>query len=599
MATAVDASAVGAPAPGPTLGFGQLVRTGAALAAAGAGILHLDAARDHTEHPHIAAFFVAVAILQLAWAASMARRECTTRMVAAGLALNGAVLAVWAVSRTVGLPDFIPDASGVEEIGWKDLAASGLELATLAAAALAVVMPAAAAAVALPQRTGERMLRAIAVSVMVVTVPGVLASHTHDHDATAHAHDAATEADGHTHADGEVAAADGHDHTSTTATHDHADTTDAADGHDHTVATDATGGHVHADVVDGHGAATHTHDHDASATEAAATGPVLPGPLEGPGNISTLRIGPIALLPTLPLVDLPHLSPAIPFVGPGRLNVLPLVGLPPPCADCYVVGVEPDLVYADGSAANLDSGPMLHHAVFTDTTLDDPVCGRDTLVGQLGRRLFASGNERTGARLPDGYGMPLSPSLWGGVAELMNMSSELRIVYIEATVRWLPLDTAGIRPVTPVWMDIDSCGDSEFDVGQGATDTTWDWTSNLTGRIVTAGGHVHDGGAWLGLANTTTGENVCTSVAGYGTKAQYMGSIESMSTCSWDRLATLRSGDVLRLDAHYNTSAPTQHVMGIMMIFVYETDDVTGGTDSPYAATAPTDGAPADSDHHH
>jgi hypothetical protein len=441
------------------------------------------------------------------------------------------------------------------------------------------------------------MVRAIAATVMVVTVPGVLASHTHDHDTAAHAHDAAA-ADGHTHAEGEAAGADGHDHTATSSAHDHATGTDSADGHDHT-SSDTGGEHVHAEVVDGSGAGTHSHDHGTITGAAGATGPVLPDPLDGPGSISTLRIGPIPLLPTVPLVDLPHLSPAIPFAGPGRLNVLPLVGIPAPCTDCYVLGVEPDLVYADGSPANLDTGPMLHHAVFTDTTADDPVCGRDTLVGQLGRRLFASGNERTGARLPDGYGLPLRQGLWGGIAELMNHSTELRVVYIEATVRWVPIDTPDIRPVTPVWMDVDSCGDSEFDVGPGATDTVWDWTSNLTGRIVTAGGHVHDGGTWIGLTNATTGENVCTSVAGYGTKPAYMGTVESMSTCTWDRLSTLRAGDVLRLDAHYNTSAPTSAVMGIMMIFVYETDDVDGGTASPYTAAGPADGAPADGAHHH
>jgi hypothetical protein len=598
------------------LRFGQLVRTGAALAAAGAGILHLDAARDHTEHPHIAAFFIAVGVAQLAWAASMARRESVKGTVGVGLALNGAVFLIWAVSRTAGLPDLIPDAGGVEEIGLRDVAASALELAAMAAGAFALVMPAAAAMASLPTRAGERMVRAMGAAVLAVTIPGVLATHAHDHDheSAAHVHDTQLAADGHTHTDAELAAGthehassssadDGHDHT-TDGTHEHSSTDSPSSDEEHThvhgsTTAEASGLHVHAEVVDGQGAESHAHDHTASAAGSTSTGPELPGPLDGPGNVTTLKLGPIPLLPTIPLLNLPHLSPAVPFAGPGRLNLLPLVGLPAPCTDCYVLGVEPDLVYADGSSANLDTGPMLHHAVFTDTSLDDPVCGSDTLLGQLGRRMFAVGNERTGARLPDGFGMPLTSGPWGGVAELMNTSTQLRTVYIEATVRWLPIDTPGIAPVTPAWMDIDSCGDSEFDVPAGVSDTTWDWPSTLTGRIVTAGGHLHDGGAWLGLTNTTSGEHVCTSFAGYGTQPAYLGSVESMSTCAWDRLATVRAGDVLRLDAHYNTAAPAPAVMGIMMIFVYETDDLAAGTASPYPVDPPPDGGPTGAGHHH
>jgi hypothetical protein len=256
-------------------------------------------------------------------------------------------------------------------------------------------------------------------------------------------------------------------------------------------------------------------------------------------------------------------------------------------------------VYADGSSANIDTGPMLHHAVFTDLSRDDPVCGRDTLLGQLGHRIFAAGNERTGGAMPEGFGVPVGQGPWGGVLELMNMSTEPRIVYIEATVRWVPAATPGIAPVTPVWLDIDSCGDSEVDVGSGRTDLVWDWPSTLTGRIVAAGGHVHDGGVWLSLHNQGNGEHVCTSVAGYGTRPEFMGSVESMSYCVWDRLGALRTGDVLRLTARYNTAAPQQGVMGIMLVFVHETDDVTGGTPSPYPAEPPPDGGPVDAGHHH
>ncbi len=291
-------------------------------------------------------------------------------------------------------------------------------------------------------------------------------------------------------------------------------------------------------------------------------------------------------------MKMPHLPPGIPRIAPGEVNLVPLYGIPQPCQDCYVLGMQPDLVYNDGTPANLDTGPMLHHAVWSDPGSPDPVCNGTAVGSVFGHRIFASGNERTGFAAPEGFGVPLDSGKWGGAVELMNMSNELRLVYVQLTARWMPRSTPGIEPVTPVWLDIDSCGDSAVDIPAGVNDVTSDWTSNVTGRIVTAGGHVHDGGEWIGLTNATTGEPVCNSVAGYGTKPQYMGAIDSMSVCRHDRLATVRSGEVLRLNAHYNTTEPSIGAMGIMVIFVHPTADLAGGSPSPYPATPPADGEP-------
>jgi hypothetical protein len=61
----------------------------------------------------------------------------------------------------------------------------------------------------------------------------------------------------------------------------------------------------------------------------------------------------------------------------------------------------------------------------------------------------------------------------------------------------------------------------------------------------------------------------------------------------------VRAGEVLRLNAHYNTSAPTAAVMGIMVVFLHETEDLAAGTASPYPSTPPPDGAPEDGAHQH
>src|SRR5829696_568579 len=67
-----------------------------------------------------------------------------------------------------------------------------------------------------------------------------------------------------------------------------------------------------------------------------------------------------------------------------------------PCTGCTLIGVTPDLVYENGTKANITDGPMLHHAAFMAQSSGkvDATCGTSG-PGALGERFFAAGNERT------------------------------------------------------------------------------------------------------------------------------------------------------------------------------------------------------------
>jgi hypothetical protein len=121
---------------------------------------------------------------------------------------------------------------------------------------------------------------------------------------------------------------------------------------------------------------------------------------------------------------------------------------PKPCTGCYLVGIEPDLVFADGRSANLDNGVMLHHAVFFASDKVDATCGGAPGFGNLGERFFASGNERTGGALPAGFGYPVSDAPWNGVFHVMNHSPIPQTVFVELRTRWV---RDGVQPVRPVW----------------------------------------------------------------------------------------------------------------------------------------------------
>jgi hypothetical protein len=117
-----------------------------------------------------------------------------------------------------------------------------------------------------------------------------------------------------------------------------------------------------------------------------------------------------------------------------------------------------------------------------------------------------------------------------------------------------------------VWLDIDQCGDSEYSIPAGESDTHWDWTVNVPGKIVTMLGHLHGHGVRIEATNESLGgASICNSVAKLASDQHH---VDSMSTCSGDPLAVIQAGQTVRLHSIYNSSHPADDVMGIMLGYV-------------------------------
>lgn len=249
------------------------------------------------------------------------------------------------------------------------------------------------------------------------------------------------------------------------------------------------------------------------------------------------------------------------------------VSMRKPCAKCFITRVTPNLVYADGTIANIDTGPMLHHFVAANLGAKDTTCGSNG-QGIGGQRFYSTGNERTPFVLPARYGYPVAAGDdWTLQVELMNHAETAKSVYLQLTYTYVA-DTANLVPVTPVWMDVAGCyAGSEYAIPAGRSTTTWEWTSTVTGRFVRLSGHLHDDGTSIRATDATTGRKLCESVARYGESAGYvdpmgMKSISSMSTCTGDPLARVAAGDRLRLASNYDASQARDDVMGIMIGYV-------------------------------
>ena len=108
----------------------------AAALTAASGAIHVAVIREHLEEFFAAGVFFAVAAaIQAAWAVAFVSWPSSSLAVL-GVLGNLGLVALWTVSRTVGLP-FGPEPGVAEAMGFKDVLSTVLEALTVIAIALA------------------------------------------------------------------------------------------------------------------------------------------------------------------------------------------------------------------------------------------------------------------------------------------------------------------------------------------------------------------------------------------------------------------------------------------------------------------------------
>ena len=311
-----------------------------------------------------------------------------------------------------------------------------------------------------------------------------------------------------------------------------------------------------------------------AATEAAPAAPSAAADVEA-AQSSTTRYGPYNLTPPPPNPDGSH--------GHAHTGNQFQLGIQKPCNNCYITGMQADLVDANGNSVGVSDNVMLHHMVLFNQNdgRTDATCQWGVpfpLGGLFGQRFFASGDERTPLDAPPGYGYRVGNGTFNMIYELMTMSSTQETVYIEMSWDWVPEAQAGnMVDLEPVWMDVDQCGFSEVAVPAGPSTKSWTWNVNRPGKIVGIGGHVHSGGINIDIRNETTGRRICDSRAGYGETPMYVDHhgeewLSSMSFCggaadpAFD--ASVATNDRVTITGHYNQPEPVDDQMAIVIAYI-------------------------------
>jgi hypothetical protein len=165
----------------------------AALASLAAGAIHATCVGTHGDARSVILSFAVIAALQLGWGA-LALVRSGGLVSLAGIAINGAALGGWVLTRTTGI-GFIEGFETAESPGFADTLAAGLAAVAVLGAALAL-----AGRHEWVTRPRPVLVALAGVGAISLAVPGMVAAGTHDH------------ADGHTEGEHDMEGMDPGDH---------------------------------------------------------------------------------------------------------------------------------------------------------------------------------------------------------------------------------------------------------------------------------------------------------------------------------------------------------------------------------------------------
>lgn len=163
-------------------------------------------------------------------------------------------------------------------------------------------------------------------------------------------------------------------------------------------------------------------------------------------------------------------------------------------------------------------------------------------------RLLAMGQETEDIRLPASVGVPVTTGMPMGVVAAFHNEEHTPItgVTLELRIEYSPSNLVP-RPVSvlPAYLDVqDPVGrDVDFDLPAGPTSWTADFDMPLSGRIIGAGGHLHDFGTALRLLDVSTAKP--REVLTLNTRREKDGKVLSV-----ERSLPGVTGNGLRLEQH-------------------------------------------------
>jgi hypothetical protein len=283
---------------------------------------------------------------------------------------------------------------------------------------------------------------------------------------------------------------------------------------------------------------------------AVAKGIKLEQQVDAATHTITLREGPLTLPANTDHMKMPQ--------PPDVFWTIPL--------DAFLRAYTPRLVDANGNSV---PGTVLHHTAFWNTNRSDFLCPNKE------EHIFGAGSELTDWMEIPGYAYRVQKGDKIRIETMVHnpTTTAYENVYLEVKIPYAD-STAAVKSVYPTWMDVQSCGNSGYDLHAGKNENTGTVTVKYNGILLGVGGHMHDYAQQITLEDTTRKETVATLKANVDEKGQLL----SMPVVTFfDRGGyKFAAGDQLRITASYDntTGKPLPAgAMGIVVGYFLPADD--------------------------
>lgn len=205
---------------------------------------------------------------------------------------------------------------------------------------------------------------------------------------------------------------------------------------------------------------------------------------------------------------------------------------------------------------------------------------RRQLVYDMFERIAGAGQEQDSFEAPKTIGVPVKPGMEFGtfVGWHNDTGSEITGAKLVLRMKWMP---PGMKPrpvdVLPVWLDVNNIpGKSDaYDMPPGVSRKSFEFTVPVGGRILAAGGHLHDYANFIRLEEAESGKEVLTIRPKLDADRKLIEVPRKIYGARGEGIR-VRAGRTYRIVAEYDSPLPETVPAGAMGIIalLYRPDDL-------------------------
>lgn len=224
--------------------------------------------------------------------------------------------------------------------------------------------------------------------------------------------------------------------------------------------------------------------------------------------------------------------------------------------DGWVRGFDVEVYDSSGQQLNRR---LLHHITLLNFD-------RRQLISPYVERLFAFGSETKSLMVPNTVGVPMSRGFHLGMYMAWNNTTTQDIsgTYLHLRLFWMPKNmNPAPTSVLPLALEVRGGMSGPYNAPPGISTKSFEFTLPVGGRIVGAGGHLHDYGKFLELVDVESGKTILHLNARTDSSGRIYG-VERVLPGVYGRGTRLKANRRYRVSATYDNTTGQKLIRGAM-----------------------------------